>query len=142
MKRILKGLLLAGWMLLIFSLSNQSGTASQELSDGILYRLALFISRFREIDIRSFVLAAGYAIRKAAHVFEYGVLYILAYEFLKEFGTARTALYGLLLCILYAFFDEFHQLFIDGRSGQLSDCLFDGSGSFLAFLLWHRIHKE
>ena len=136
MKKLVKGLVLIGWMALIFALSNQSGTASQELSDGLLYRLAVFISRFREMDIRSVVQAASYFIRKSAHVFEYGVLYILTYEFFRECSIKRSALLSLLFCIMCAFFDEFHQLFIDGRSGQLSDCAIDSFGSLLGFLFW------
>ena len=142
MKKLLKALALILWMILIFTLSNQSGTSSQGLSDGILMRVALFISRFREMDVRAFVLDTGYYIRKGAHIFEYAVLYILSYECLKDYSVKRVKILCLVFCVLYAFFDEFHQLFIDGRSGELNDCLIDSIGSLLSFLFWHKIFKE
>ena len=37
----------------------------------------------------------------------------------------------LILCILYAFTDEYHQTFINGRTGQILDVLIDSSGSLL-----------
>ena len=41
-----------------------------------------------------------------------------------------------LICYGYACFDEFHQLFVNGRTGQFSDCLIDTSGAILGILLF------
>ena len=142
MKKLLKALALLLWVMLIFALSNQSGTSSQSLSDGILMRIALLINRVREIDVRAFVLGTSYFVRKSAHIFEYAVLYILSYECLRDYPLKRARLICLVFCIFYAFFDEFHQLFIDGRSGELNDCLIDSLGTLLSFLFWHKIRKE
>ena len=42
---------------------------------------------------------------------------------------------ALLIGILYAVSDEFHQLFVPGRAGQFRDVLVDGAGTVLGVLL-------
>ena len=51
---------------------------------------------------------------------------------------------SLLFCFLYACSDEFHQLFIPGRSGQFIDILIDTSGALIMLLiiyLWQKRKK-
>ena len=45
------------------------------------------------------------------------------------------ALLALFISFLYACSDEFHQLFINGRSGQVSDVLLDTIGAGLGILM-------
>ena len=49
---------------------------------------------------------------------------------------------SVLFCVLYASFDEFHQLFVDGRCGQLSDVIIDSSGSIVSCFLWRLVKKN
>ena len=42
----------------------------------------------------------------------------------------------LLSAFCYSLTDEFHQLFVNGRTGQFSDCLIDTSGAILGILLF------
>ena len=49
-----------------------------------------------------------------------------------EWGNFRVAL---IFCLLYAISDEFHQTFVAGRSGQITDVLIDLSGSLAGILL-------
>ena len=42
-----------------------------------------------------------------------------------------------IICIIYALTDEFHQTFIDGRSGQISDVFLDSSGSLIATVVFY-----
>jgi VanZ family protein len=46
----------------------------------------------------------------------------------------RLFLLALLICILYAISDEIHQMFIPGRSGQVSDVLIDSTGGLVGIL--------
>ena len=46
-----------------------------------------------------------------------------------------------MLAALYAATDEFHQLFIEGRSGELKDVAIDSTGALLGLLLAFIFHK-
>lgn len=83
-----------------------------------------------------------FLIRKAAHMSEYALLLFFIYYGLKKSTTYKyTLLLSLLVTFLYACSDEFHQLFIPGRSGQLKDVLIDTIGGLFMLLviyLWQR----
>ena len=70
---------------------------------------------------------------KAAHMTEYGILAILIAFHLKVCKVSGWKLFGIssVASITYAATDEFHQLFVPGRSGQLSDVMIDGAGAVL-----------
>ncbi|NTW30553.1 MAG: VanZ family protein [Candidatus Moranbacteria bacterium] len=63
--------------------------------------------------------------RKGAHVFEYLVLSLLAFNaFRLAYPKERSGFHvslAIALSLLYAFSDETHQLFVPGREGKLSD---------------------
>lgn len=65
---------------------------------------------------------------KTAHVIVYAILAFLVWRVFPHWRTVLT------ICIGYAFFDEFHQLFIPGRTGRLFDVLFDSIGILL--VIW------
>ena len=77
-------------------------------------------------------------IRKCAHAFIHFVLAILLCLWLKVSGINKNRIYLLVLLIAfcYSLTDEFHQLFVNGRTGQFSDCLIDTSGAILGILLF------
>lgn len=139
MKKIIKTILWFAWLALIFCLSNENGTQSSSLSNGILMHIANFL---KVSDVESFVDTFGFIIRKGAHFSEYFILYILTIECFKEYKINNLVLISILFCVLYASFDEFHQLFIDGRCGQVKDVLIDSSGSLFSSLIWHLIKKD
>lgn len=74
--------------------------------------------------------------RKGAHVLEYLVLSLLAFNsFRLTYPRERRSFLILLsvtLSLLYAFSDETHQLFVPGREGKLSDVGIDLIGIALA----------
>ena len=45
---------------------------------------------------------------------------------------------SLLICLIYAFSDEIHQLFVLGRSGEFRDVLIDFCGSILGYFIINR----
>lgn len=82
-----------------------------------------------------------YVIRKAAHVTEYTIMGILLYQTLAQYGLLFRERWGLhvLLGLLIPLLDETIQLFVSGRSGQISDVWLDCSGVVLGtviMLLW------
>lgn len=73
--------------------------------------------------------------RKGAHVFEFLILFLLAYNaFRLTFPKETFRFLGTLavsFSLLYAFSDETHQLFVPGREGKLSDVGIDVAGIVL-----------
>ncbi|MCI6089362.1 MAG: VanZ family protein [Erysipelotrichaceae bacterium] len=139
MKKIIKTLLFVSWLILIYLLSAETGDQSGSLSDGILLSIAKLL---KISDTKAFVDTFGFFIRKLAHFSEYFILYILTYECFKEYNCPKLIVVSVLFCVLYASFDEFHQLFVDGRCGQLSDAIIDSSGSIVSCFLWRLVKKK
>ncbi len=90
-----------------------------------------------------------YLERKGAHVFEYAVLMLLSFRYLKlsyvreSFG--RVLSLAAAFSLMYAVTDELHQFFVPFRGARMSDVLIDGLGIFLAGLvlfLWEKNKKR
>ncbi len=139
MKKIIKTLLFVSWLILIYLLSAETGDQSGSLSNGILLSIAKLL---KISDTKAFVDTFGFFIRKLAHFSEYFILYILTYECFKEYNCQKLIVVSVLFCVLYASFDEFHQLFVDGRCGQLSDVVIDSSGSIVSCFLWRLVCEK
>ena len=78
-----------------------------------------------------------FTVKKTAHVFVYAVLAVLVYRSLKHtIKLPRTYLLiaALLITVLYALTDEFHQSFTPGREPHLRDIVIDAVGA--AVSLW------
>lgn len=128
---IIYALLTLGIMTAIFLLSAQDAGLSASLSDGFLStRLGRLIARLIPSITGE---GTNHDIRKIAHIFEFfclGVTGTLLFSELCE--RKRNALsFGLLLGFLYACSDEWHQTFVPGRSGSLSDVCIDSIGVLL-----------
>ena len=54
----------------------------------------------------------------------------------------KLILYSMLICFLYACTDEFHQLFVYGRSAEIKDVLIDSFGSLTSILLCNFIYLK
>ena len=77
--------------------------------------------------------------RKLAHLGEYALLAILWWRALGTRTTSRRAALGaLLIAFLYAASDEYHQSFVEGRSGNPLDWAIDSSGAGVGLLLRRR----
>jgi VanZ family protein len=76
-------------------------------------------------------------IKKAGHAGAYGVLAWLYQRALRPRLRGSTALrvVSVGLAIVYALSDEYHQTFVPGRKGRLSDVAVDGVGACGAMLL-------
>lgn len=122
------------WMIFIFIMSHTNGNDSSNQSNFI----AEIVLRFIDIDVETLT----FLIRKAAHMSEYAILLLLIYYGLSNTITYKyNLLISLATTFIYACSDEFHQLFIPGRSGQFKDVLIDTSGGLIMLLiiyLWQR----
>lgn len=75
----------------------------------------------------------NYPLRKCAHITVYFFLAILIFIFIKSVGLKRglAFLIAIILCFIFSLTDEYHQTFVDERTGQFSDCLIDTTGSII-----------
>lgn len=122
------------WMIFIFIMSHTNGNDSSNQSNFI----AEIILKIIDIDLDTLT----FLIRKAAHMSEYAILLLLIYYGLNKTITYKYNLsISLLTTFIYACSDEFHQLFIPGRSGQFKDILIDTSGGIIMLIiiyLWQK----
>lgn len=81
-------------------------------------------------------------IRKNAHAFEYLMLALLVANLLFSFDLKgkNAVVYILFICLFYAVTDEFHQMFVTGRSSLVSDVLIDFLGSIIGISLFYSIY--
>lgn len=127
------------WMIFIFIMSNNNGNDSSSQSNFFANIILQFININRE--------TLTFIIRKAAHMSEYAILALLTYYALTKIAFNKKIIFQItfLISFLYACSDEFHQLFISGRSGQFTDVLIDSAGCLIMLLfsyLWQKRKNE
>lgn len=131
------------WMVVIFLFSMQAGEDSSALSGrlvAILVSLGIGEGTFLYENLGLFV-------RKAAHVTEYLVLFLLAVNAFRHDIADRKKLLAaaFLFAVGYAVTDEVHQSFVPGRAGMATDVMIDAVGPLIgtAWLIWReRIRKR
>lgn len=139
----IKFILLISWMILIFSFSAKEADESTRTSQSAGSFLAsVVIPEFNRWNLskqQDFVENIDFFVRKSAHFTEYmvlGILWTICWNGRKR----RSFLCG----SLYAVTDEVHQLFVDGRSCQITDMLLDsigvGAGIFFLWIVQFLIH--
>lgn len=76
--------------------------------------------------------------RKIAHISEYAVLAFLLMRTFIHHKMARknAAILALIIAVCYAIGDEYHQIFITGRSGCVRDVLIDSIGIFFIAIFY------
>jgi VanZ family protein len=91
----------------------------------------------RVLGLRERVLeTANLAIRKFGHIFGFAGLGLLAWRAIRTWpGLKRAPLYAWLFATLYAASDEWHQRFVPGRTGVVTDVLLDATAAAVALLL-------
>lgn len=142
-QKLLPWILVILWMALIFFLSHQPAIESSELSSGITKRVYDIIKMIAP-DIRLDLESLNHIIRKLAHFGVYMILGFLLANGLRYNKKSRinAILLALLICILYAISDEIHQIFIPGRSGQVSDVLIDSLGGLVGIVLLDLLRRR
>jgi len=88
-----------------------------------------------------------FVIFKSLHMIEYAILYFLLFRAFYSISNPSTSLrtnkqltinkklfIPVLLSVLYAITDEFHQTFVPSREGRVRDVLIDTSGILLMYI--------
>lgn len=138
LQKFLAWLALLVWMGVIFYFSHQSGDASMQLSDGILDSFKSLFQNFLDYHTLSYI------VRKIAHFTEYFILGLLIYHLVKQYRVISKTeiIWMILFCVIYAMSDEFHQVFIGGRSPMIFDVIIDSLGSSLSILILQLLQKR
>ncbi len=135
---------LLAWMIFIFIAS--TGQMSASNTSRFIRPLVLWIYPNITEENLKFV---HFMVRKASHFTEYAVLALFAAR--AFIGSSITFLRGrwflssLLLVIIYALSDEFHQSFVSTRTGTVYDSMIDTAGGLTAlfvFYLWRERKKK
>jgi VanZ family protein len=128
------------WMCLIFFAS--TGELSASNTSRIVRPLLLWL--FPDISEGRIELA-HFLVRKAGHFTEYAILAFLAARALStSFHDAlrrRWFYVSLLIIIIYALSDEFHQSFVPSRTASIYDSMIDIAGGLTA-LLWFALRRR
>ncbi|CAM2879450.1 MULTISPECIES: VanZ family protein [Clostridium] len=120
------------WMVVIFIFSNQQAESSNKNNFFIADVLRKGnVTLFKYIDYNFL----NFLIRKAAHITEYFILFMLLYYAFKKTFYKNSQMKAAIITVIYSCTDEFHQLFIPGREGKVRDVLIDSIGVFIGLFL-------
>ena len=115
------------WMTIIFIMSSFNSTESSSQSNFIVDIVAniFHITNTSTLSI---------IIRKLAHYTEYLILGILVMNLNNN--KSKSIYLSIIICLLYAISDEFHQFFVPGRSCQILDIAIDFLGSLTGIFIY------
>lgn len=138
------------WMTVIFLSSAQPAQVSGASSKGIVVKLVQAAERVKWVEPgksedSDLMGAWDHYFRKCTHAAVYFILALLTVNALSRSGVKgkKRYLLAFLLCALYAGSDEFHQLFVPGRGGQVRDVLIDSAGAAAGLcIVWGRTLKR
>ena len=133
-KLVLAWILLVLWMAFIFYMSSCNGNVSSDQSGTIAYVLHNILS-INYSDKLIFI------IRKCAHVSEFFILGILVINLVSKYNVKHIYLISFIISVLYSSSDEFHQLFVSGRVGSMTDIFIDMIGIITALLIMYLFNK-
>lgn len=127
------------WMILIFFLSAQPALESDRLSTKLTEIILGLVNQVVPV-VGSGAVDYSYlnhVVRKLAHFLLYLILGVLSVRALRKNGLTgwKPLIMAVLICVLYAVTDELHQVFVPGRSGQISDVFIDSLGGLAGVVL-------
>ena len=139
LRLILFGLFLFAVMALIFYMSAQNATDSSSMSRSVY---SSWIGQILDRVLPKLLSHNGEnSLRKYAHLFEFFLLglssFLFVYElfWVKESRLEKTVAVSFLGSVLYSCSDEWHQVYVPGRSGQFRDVCLDSFGIAAGILL-------
>ena len=146
LRKTISIILLLLWMTVIFMFSSSgsvksNNTSGQVISSAISVKDKVTSKETKPETKKKIVKKLNYSVRKSAHVFEYFILGILSLNVFDAFNVKRKVLFAIILCILYASSDEFHQIFT-GRTASIIDVLLDSVASIVGIYLLNFIFSR
>jgi VanZ family protein len=117
----------------IFGFSSKTAEESSGTSEKIARQIIEIFDNVMEIDNikkEEVFHTVHFLIRKCAHFAEFALLTLLVFFLAQCYGLKKTicAIISLVYCLIFASTDEIHQLYVDGRSGEVRDVFIDFCG--------------
>ena len=144
------------WIVAIFFLSEMPAAESNKNSKKIVNKIisdttetsaqddtntsAIKATKKKDADLDTFNLI----FRKFAHAGAYLVLSIFVLSLSLQIRNKidiKFAILTVFCCFLYACTDEYHQLFVDGRTGQFLDVGIDTIGAIIGTAIFYIVYK-
>lgn len=124
--------------------SSNNGDKSSSRSDFIVNRIVNIVESIsnKQLNQDQIDTYITYPVRKGAHITEYLILGVLVFLLLSEYKVNKKVIICLFICIMYASLDEIHQLFIDNRTGKITDVLIDTFGILIGVLITNKTIKN
>jgi len=141
MKKYISVFLCLFWMGLIFYNSSQSGSESNYRSFSMVNNITQSKNTTKSTQA---ILPqnkkdnkVNLILRKNAHGFEYLILTIILSITFNVFGkdVKKNVINILFVALLYSVTDEFHQIFVRGRTSSVQDILIDFIGALIGILM-------
>ena len=145
-KRIVLLILVLIGCITIFCFSEFSAGESTKQSRGLTYNIVKVLNgnKLSEKELIKLSKKVNPLVRKIAHFSIYMILAIFTYMFIEELNIKsksekerlrKNILYTCIFCIIYAIFDEIHQIYVPGRTGKAIDVIIDTLGSCMGITL-------
>lgn len=144
--RVISMTILIMTFFIIFGFSSQNGEESKGTSWKIAEKIIDIQPRYKNItQEEKAILIEKYQtpIRKGAHFSIYAVVGLSLASFLctYEIKNKKRFLVAIIIGFIYATSDEIHQLFVDGRSGQITDVMIDTIGVVCGAIVVLKVNK-
>ena len=153
-KVVISWIIVILWASLIFIMSsmdtNESNSKSKKTLNEIVEKtvettngMGITDKHPTQSKLNNVINKLNYPFRKMAHASEYLILSILLLIALKNSGVRDIKLFiiAVSICFIYACTDEYHQTFVNGRTGQFIDVIIDTIGAFIGSLFYKLIIK-
>jgi VanZ family protein len=153
-KRIIAVITVLVWMIVIFIFSampsEESNSKSQRTINSVIEKILEITNDLGITDkhpsegkMKQVIEKLNKPLRKVAHASEYCVLGIFIYLCLKacKIKNYKSIIISIVLAFIYACTDEFHQLFVNGRTGRFTDVLIDTMGAVIGIIIIYIITK-
>lgn len=131
--RFINLILVATWMIIVFKFSNEPADTSQNTSLNITKKIvSLFTNdRVSEEKKEQIIDELDPKVRKLAHftLYAIGGFFVVGFANTYKIEDKKKLVYSISMGAFYACTDEFHQLFVEGRSGQFIDVVIDSLGT-------------
>lgn len=112
---------------IVFVFSNQNGSLSNDYSDAIAGLLRIErMDGYKRLSIQPWIM--GYSLRDCGHMALYALIGLITFVALPGKRYFRKALLSVVFCLVVSCVDEYHQIFVPGRSGQVEDLILDAMG--------------
>lgn len=145
-KKILTSILAITLILIIFIFSGQNGGKSISVSDNFTGRFIDKVASVINKEVsakrkKELIYQTRFIVRKTAHFTLYFTLGILIYLLLSFYKFNHRIFMSILICFTLACCDEYHQLFVVGRTARFYDCIVDTLGSTTSIVILNLFEK-